>query len=106
MVDECKAAVAALMPTLGGVDMSFLPAFAVNTPTSSDLLDSSSSADNATTDSSDAIDTSDEEEDDDEPCYDALISKKSRRIYERRPIEKSAWWYLFLSPLSKERNRE
>jgi hypothetical protein len=46
MTDECKAAVAALLPTLTGADMSFLPGFVVNAPkSSSDLLDSSSSND-------------------------------------------------------------
>ena len=80
--------------------MSFLPSVAINMPaSSSDLLNSSSSSDDSTTDSSDAIDTTSdgENEPDEEP-----ISKKSRRIYERKPIEKSAWWYLFLSPLAKE----
>ena len=38
MTDECKAVVAALLPTLGGVDMPFLPGFAVNTSTSSEAV--------------------------------------------------------------------
>ncbi len=100
LTDKCNATVADLLPTLGEVDMSFLPGVAINmAASSSDLFDSSSSADDTSTDLSDTIDTSsdDDDEPDDEP-----ISKKSRRISEREPIEKSAWWYLLLSPLRKE----
>ncbi len=56
MTDKCKATVAALLPTLGGVDMSFLLGVAINVPAlSSDLFNSCSSADDTSTDLSKAI---------------------------------------------------
>ncbi len=81
--------------------MSFLPRVTINIPAScSDLFNSSGSADDTSTDSSGAINTSSNDED--EPEDDEPKSKKSCRIYQQKPIEKSAWWYLFLSPLAKE----
>ena len=101
-IDECKAAVAALLPKVEGVDMSFLPVFRVNTPTSSDFDSSNkndSSGDDDTSDSDAVVSNSDSDDDDAEV---EPIAKKSCRVYERKPMEKSAWWYLFLSPLAKE----
>jgi hypothetical protein len=88
MIDECKAAVANLLPTLDGVDMSFLPACNDNTTPSSDLLDSSSSDADNTSDSSssDDIDTSNDEEDhvDEEAADNVQIAKRIRRVYQCR----------------------
>jgi hypothetical protein len=76
-------------------------------PTSTDLINSSSSVTdhNTTIDSSDAIDTSDDDNYDDHAYEldDELIFKQSRRVYVPIPIaEKSgAWRYLFLPTLAK-----
>ena len=91
MIHELNAAVGALVPTVAGVDMSFmsfLPNSGVCMPTTS-ADDDSSSNDDTPSDSS--------SNDDNQPA-DAPIAKRTRRVHQRRPMNSSTWWTYFVSP--------
>ena len=97
-------AVAALAPTVNGVDMSFLPNGGARMPTASAVDDdSSSSADSIGSDDDDTSDSSDDDDDDNsQPPDDAPTAKRTRRVlHERHSMKDSAWWHYFLSPEAK-----
>ena len=91
VIDERNTAVAALIPV---VDMSFLPAGVVN-------MSRTSSDDNSDDSTDDPDDTSTSSDDDNRPGDGALTTphtKRVRRVYERKPMNNSTWWLLFLTP--------
>jgi hypothetical protein len=91
VIDECNTAVAALFP---GVDMSFLPAGVVNmSRTSSD-----DNSDDSTDDPDDASTSSDDSNLPDDNALPTPHTKRARRVYERKPMNISTWWLLFLTP--------
>ena len=92
------APVAAFLPTVNGVDMSFLPNGGLRSYPLED--DSSSSADNTSDTGDDSSDdnTSDSSGNDDNQPNEAPITKKTRQVHPRRPMNDSACWHYFLAP--------
>ena len=93
MIKECNAKVAALRPSVTGVDMSFLP---TTTGGVNDCSTSDNDSDKSTDSSDDASDSNAKVPDNAVP-----LAKKIRRTHVRKPMNSSTWWTLFLSPDAK-----
>jgi Plant transposon protein len=80
-----------------GVDMSWLPGGGVHVDAAVDTSDESTTVDSDV----DSVDEDSSSDEDNNQPYDAPIAKRTRRVFQRRPMKDSAWWKYFISPAAK-----